>query len=155
MKYGAGRSLLFATALAACSSTKFTPSGPPQAPKGPDCDFQVFTAVPAGGFAEIGTIDYSSSGNLAINALDEFKARIRPDVCRAGGDAVLAVTTGGGYYYTATVLKAGVQPSASSSGALMAPTDVSTANGGCRYDAQCKGTRICVKGECVDPPEKK
>ena len=26
---------------------------------------------------------------------------------------------------------------------------------GCGKDTDCKGVRICVKGECVDPPEKK
>jgi hypothetical protein len=32
--------------------------------------------------------------------------------------------------------------------AQSAPTDA----GACRYDTQCKGERICVKGECIDPP---
>jgi hypothetical protein len=31
------------------------------------------------------------------------------------------------------------------------PAPKSSDSGGCRYDTQCKGDRICVKGECVAP----
>jgi hypothetical protein len=31
------------------------------------------------------------------------------------------------------------------------PTVANPNQGGCRYDTQCKGDRICVKGTCVSP----
>jgi hypothetical protein len=35
-----------------------------------------------------------------------------------------------------------------------APAAVAANSGGCQNDAQCKGDRICVRNECVDPPAK-
>jgi hypothetical protein len=31
------------------------------------------------------------------------------------------------------------------------PAPVAAAENGCKYDTQCKGDRVCVKGECVAP----
>lgn len=36
-----------------------------------------------------------------------------------------------------------------------APLPATPCLAGCGKDTDCKGARICVKGECVDPPEKK
>lgn len=36
-----------------------------------------------------------------------------------------------------------------------APVPATPCLTGCGKDTDCKGARICVKGECVDPPEKK
>lgn len=47
---------------------------------------------------------------------------------------------------------AATAPSAAASGATSggaaAPAE---AAGGCQYDTQCKGERICKAGQCVDP----
>jgi hypothetical protein len=44
--------------------------------------------------------------------------------------------------------EAGQEPSAPTSELSSAPKQAA----GCTYDAQCKGERICVKGECVEQP---
>jgi hypothetical protein len=41
--------------------------------------------------------------------------------------------------------------STASSGGAAAPAEAAASTGGCQYDAQCKGERICKAGECVDP----
>lgn len=35
-----------------------------------------------------------------------------------------------------------------------APTPAAPAAGGCTKDTDCKGDRVCVKGDCVDPAPK-
>jgi len=37
---------------------------------------------------------------------------------------------------------------------MLIACSVTTAAGGCTYDTQCKGDRICQKGECVEPAAK-
>jgi hypothetical protein len=41
--------------------------------------------------------------------------------------------------------------SAATSGGSAAPAEAAASTGGCQYDAQCKGERICKAGQCVDP----
>ena len=65
-----------------------------------------------------------------------------PYVCHLGGDAAVAWANGYGMYMKASVLKR----SAAASG----PTP-NRASPGCQFDTQCKGERVCVKGECVSP----
>jgi len=61
----------------------------------------------------------------------------------SGGDAAIAYANGYGYYIKATVLKGTGRP---------APVSLTSApSGGCTYDTQCKGDRVCVAGACVDP----
>ncbi len=43
----------------------------------------------------------------------------------------------------------------SGSGSASTKSRKSAPSGGCHYDTQCKGDRICVHGECTSPPEKK
>lgn len=45
-------------------------------------------------------------------------------------------------------------PPASVPAPATAPAAVATNAGGCQNDSQCKGDRICVHGECTDPPAK-
>ena len=135
-------------ALTACSgSTSVTRTGKLVQPRDPNCEFEVLTASPAEGFVEIGTVDYEYGTTFsAISVLSEFKARIRRDVCSAGGDAALASIDGHGRYTRATILR-------SVPGAAVSPTSA-PANGGCQFDTQCKDDRVCVKGECSDPAKK-
>jgi hypothetical protein len=132
-----------------CASTTMTVTGPQQPSRGEHCDFRVLTAPPAAGFVEIATIDAPASGIGASTKLDDFKTHIEPYVCQAGGDAAVAWPNGLGIYVKATVLKAKEaaaegQPPGPSSGQV----------GGCQFDTQCKGDRVCVKGECADPVRK-
>ena len=79
---------------------------------------------------------------MEANKLDWFKEVIERDVCQAGGDAAVAMANGSGIYIKATILK-----STGGAAAANAPTTAV----GCQFDTQCKGDRICVKGECTDP----
>jgi hypothetical protein len=150
-----------------CGSTNLTPVGAPQRPRAETCDFQIFTTAPAEGYIEVATVDvqFGAYASNTFTDLTSFKSKIRPYVCRGGGDAAIAVANGYGMYIKATVLKAVASP-ATATGATAraaatvapAPAAPSTApapapaEAGCRYDTQCKGNRICVKGDCVDAP---
>src|SRR6266508_1905915 len=143
-----------ALALVSCGSTTLTTTGPKQASRGEHCNFEVFTAAPSAGFTEIGTVDVQG-GSMGINLFTDLtacKAKIEPYVCSAGGDAALAAAEGHGWYIKATVLKrdsnATLATPATPAAAAAKPT------GGCQFDTQCKGNRICQKGECVDQPAK-
>lgn len=113
--------------------------------RGERCSFNVFTVAPSGNYVEIGAIDVQPGayGSNAFTDLASFKAEIEPEVCRAGGDAAVAFANGYGMYIKATILKS----AAASSAAPPPHSDT----GGCRYDTQCKGDRVCQKGECVAP----
>jgi hypothetical protein len=146
------RSLFFFTLLplAACGgSAMLTSAGPKQPSRGEHCEFQVLTASPGAGFVELGTIDVrpGSFGTNIFRNLADFKSRIEPLVCAAGGDAALASANGYGMYIQATVLKS-VASAASVARATEAPS------AGCQFDTQCKGARVCVKGECEEPVTK-
>lgn len=141
--------LVTCMSLVACGSTTMTTTGPQEPSRGEHCGFHVLTAMPAGQFVEIGTIDvdHGSYGTNTFRTLDAFKEHIRPHVCQAGGDVAVALANGEGMYIKATVLKA----KAATAEAQVSPPDVAA---GCRFDTQCKGERLCVKGECVDPEKK-
>jgi hypothetical protein len=126
-----------ACCISGCVQTELTRTGPKQTPRDENCAFRIFTSVPSSGFVEIGTIDVSPID--ATRSLSELKEQIQAYVCQAGGDAAVAITNGAGSYIKATVLK-------------RSKAEVTLA--GCQYDAQCKGERVCVKGECVDPAPK-
>ena len=143
---------LGAVLLAGCGSTNMTPNGPPQRPRAENCEFRLFTAPPAEPYTEVAAIDvqFGAYGTNAYTNLASFKRKIQPYVCRAGGDAAVAYANGYGMYIKATVLKA--LPAPAPVAAAAAPQPAASADTGCHYDAQCKGSRICVKGECVDSP---
>lgn len=135
--------------LAACGSTTTTLTGPKMPSRGEHCEFQLLTVAPAGNFVEIGAIDVKPGGYGTNQYSDvaAFKAKIEPEVCGAGGDAALAFANGLGFYMKATILKSGgATPSA--------PAAEQPPSAGCQYDTQCKGDRVCQKGECVDAVKK-
>jgi hypothetical protein len=119
-----------------------TRTGPAWPTKSDDCTFEVFTAVPSG-YMEIGTLDLQG---VAATTIPEFREAAKHDVCTLGGDAVFPRVSGYGFYSHATVLHSVAAPSA--------PSAAPSAADGCHYDAQCKGERICVSGQCVNPPAK-
>jgi hypothetical protein len=135
--------------LIACGSATMSRTGTAQAPRPANCDFQVFTAAPASGYVEIGAVDVTPGmyGDKMHMDLGSFKSEIRHHVCKAGGDAAFAMANGHGVYIKATILKRMV-PGSSSTPAPVQPT---TGIGGCSYDTQCKGDRICVDGKCSSP----
>jgi hypothetical protein len=96
---------------------------------------------------EVGTVDVHPGvwDSSYASSLDDFKKQIEPRVCEAGGDAAVALVNGGGGYVKATVLKSTGAP---------ASTQPTAATAGCQFDTQCKGDRVCVKGECVEPAKK-
>jgi hypothetical protein len=117
----------WAVAIAGLTACTVGPSLTTTGPHAPSsrplpCEFQLLTVVPSGSYVERGAFD--------------FKQEVAPYVCRAGGDIALAQANRDGIYVRATILKAT---------AAALPT-------GCAFDTQCKGQRVCVKGECVDPP---
>jgi hypothetical protein len=140
-----------AIVISACGSTTLTQTGPAQREKVASCDFKMLTAAPSGGFSEVGVVDVTPSG-FGFNVyreLSEFKRGIQPLVCKAGGDAAIAHANGFGMYIKATILKmVAIAPQPSDRGT--APTV-----GGCQYDSQCKGDRICVSGQCTTPDVKR
>jgi hypothetical protein len=129
-------------ALAACGTTRVTATGPGAPSKGEPCDFQLLTALPSGGYVEIGVIEtqLGDYGSNEFSSLADFKREIAPQVCRAGGDMAVAHPNGSGIYIRATILKA-----------TGAASSTPPPRAGCEFDTQCKGDRVCVKGECADP----
>lgn len=123
-----------------------TRSGTTLSSRAPNCDFQIFTATPSASFEELGTIDVEPgwSGINTYTKLTDFKERIAPEVCRAGGNAAVAMANGFGMYIKAVVLNV-------SQGAGGSAPPPASSTEGCRYDTQCKGDRICVAGACAEP----
>lgn len=131
-----------------CGTTNLALTGQPVRPRPPNCDFAVYTAqVPPGQFAEIGMIDvtHGAYGSNVYRDIGDFKKEIAPHVCKAGGDAVVAMANGLGMWIKGTVLKRVAQAPAAPQPAAPA------AAGGCQYDTQCKGDRVCQAGACVSP----
>jgi hypothetical protein len=139
--------------LVACGSTNMTKTGPEYASRGESCSFDILTATPAQGFVEIGTVDVTPGlyGDKVFRELRDFKEEIHPQVCAAGGDAAIAIPNGYGAYIKATVLKR-VAPPPDIAGARRPAAPAPAPASGCQFDTQCKGDRVCVKGECVAPP---
>src|SRR6187402_534133 len=130
--------------LAGCGATTMTRSGPRAASRDPNCDFDILTAYPAG-YAEIAGIDIEPGVNTAFTTLPDLKRHIRPYVCEVGGDVAVARANGSGMYIKATVLKQLPGRSAPP------PRANAASSGGCQYDSQCKGDRVCEAGRCVTP----
>jgi hypothetical protein len=109
------------SALAGCSAqpqyTQTSTKGAAARPK--DCQFDVLTMRPAGAIEQLGIIDFqggavSSTGrrNGLPDTAADLREKVAPDVCRAGGDAVIAEVNGLGQYLRATVIKYAPQPDA-------------------------------------------
>lgn len=133
--------------LVGCTSASLTKAGAARSPKPKTCEFEILTALPEN-HVEVGTVDVKP-GEYGpwYRDLGEFKEFIRPQVCEAGGEAAVALANGNGIYVKATVLVR--DKAAASTTPTAAPS--TTSSGGCNYDTQCKGDRLCREGECVDP----
>lgn len=131
--------------LFGCGSTVLSRTGPAQPSREANCEFEMFTTVPLTGYKEIGTIDVNRGwyGQKTHTKIEGFKEEIAPYVCEAGGDAAVATSELGLY------LKASVLKHVDEAPAAAEPTP--KPSGGCEYDTQCKGERVCVDGACVDP----
>lgn len=145
--------LFCALCLLGCGvETTLTRTGAKQPPRPDNCTFDMLTAPPNGGYIELGTLDLTTG---ATTNLGEFRSGIRPQVCRAGGDAALALANGYGVYIKATVLKRVEEAPPANGAPRLPPPQPPAAAGGCSFDTQCKGDRVCAQGVCVDPPAKK
>jgi len=107
--------------LSGCGSTTFTSAGGSHAVRPTTCDFQVFTSGAPSNAQELGTIDVTLAAGHTFPDLADFKAEIRPYVCRAGGDAVVATANGNGWWIKASVLL--LAPAAPAGGLVEASRD--------------------------------
>lgn len=90
-----------------CGSTKFVKTGTAATSKAPTCEFDILTDENSKSFREIGVVkvDPGAGGANTFKDIASFKEEIRPHVCRAGGDAVIANANVYGYYTEAVVIK--------------------------------------------------
>jgi hypothetical protein len=65
------------------------------------CGIDVLTARPDRPFVELGVLEWG----IPTNSVAAFRTAVRPKVCAAGGDAVLAEVNGNGTYVRGTVLR--------------------------------------------------
>jgi hypothetical protein len=72
------------------------------APKPENCDFELLTTRPDRPYDELGIVEPAVK---RASSVVEFRDRIRADVCRAGGDAVLSEIGGSGLYERGTVIR--------------------------------------------------
>jgi hypothetical protein len=105
--------LLGTSLLAACAISKaqykLSASAPTQpAPHAATCDFRVVNTIPDGKYDEIATLSIDWETGTAAMDPDDFKLRVRPDVCRVGGDVVITEINGYGAYVRGTVLRKSV-----------------------------------------------
>ncbi|HEX6241902.1 MAG TPA: hypothetical protein VFZ61_13430 [Polyangiales bacterium] len=107
---------LLLVALTGCgASMTFTGVGDPAKPLPATCEIDVLTAPPSGAYEELGTIDVQYKSQTGwITKADEFQRKVRPLVCQAGGDAVIAHTNDYGVYLKGTVLNTKSAPAVDS-----------------------------------------
>jgi hypothetical protein len=74
--------------------------------KDPKCSFELLTGTPPRSFDELGVVapEDIEYGSLAAGS-PQFADQIRPMVCAAGGDAVVAEQNQWGRYVRGTVIK--------------------------------------------------
>ncbi|HEX6245578.1 MAG TPA: hypothetical protein VFZ61_31860 [Polyangiales bacterium] len=86
------------------ATTAFVPTGPTLAALPDSCDFSV-VASPAPGSTELGTIElkYMKQTDWIYDE-KAFKRKVRTQVCRSGGDSVVARINDNGLYMSGTVL---------------------------------------------------
>ena len=80
------------------------------AARAPDCAFDLLTARPGRPFVELGVLERPSAearegSGLLPRTAGDFRRIVSPEVCRAGGDAVLTEVNGFGDYVRGTVIK--------------------------------------------------
>ncbi len=82
--------------------TPTTPAPVAAEPLPPTCDFEVFKEAPQGEYdklAELKPVDFGATSS------DEFKDAIRADVCKAGGEVVVATINGANNYIKGVVYR--------------------------------------------------
>jgi len=93
------------------ATTAFTRTGPTLAAQPDGCEVSVLTASPKEPSTELGTIDirYAKQTDW-IYKESAFKRKVRADVCRSGGDTVVAHINDNGLYMNARVLTTKAPP---------------------------------------------
>ncbi len=87
-------------------ASTFTPREGVCSARPPRCDFEVISRRPARDYQVIGTIDLEAfSVRRLPNDEAELREAVGPEVCRAGGDAIIPGITGDGRYVLAAVVK--------------------------------------------------
>lgn len=97
--------ILVLVLFAGCASAtySFTPaSSRGVLPKPDNCKVDVVTAPPTGNYEEVGTLDFYN-GTEPKN-VDDFKKAVAKQVCKAGGDAVIAIANDKGQYTKGSVI---------------------------------------------------
>src|SRR5260221_417808 len=94
---------LTASACAPYGFTATTQNAGTAKPAG--CAFDILTTRPDQPFVEVGIFDVSSRLFSLPSDAGTFKKAVSDDVCRVGGDAVLAEINGYGAYVRGTVLR--------------------------------------------------
>ena len=83
---------------------------------------------------------------VVSNEKSSWSARTWTATCR--GRTFHCVSRGGGEDHPSEIACNALQDTTVPGGANAAPPT----NGGCSYDTQCKGDRVCEAGQCVSPP---
>ena len=94
-------------AMAGCGgSYRYAQTTSVTAPAKPEtCSFDVLSTRPDRPYDELGVLDFSGDQMAVAKSVTSFRDRVRPHVCGAGGDAVLAEVNGVGYYVRGTVIR--------------------------------------------------
>lgn len=97
---------LGALSLLACGgpTLKFSGVGEARTPKPPNCQVTVYSATPTKPYDELGIISIRYDNTGFLTELEDVMKVIRPEVCKAGGDAAVARRNDYGTYVSATVL---------------------------------------------------
>ncbi len=74
----------------------------PAEPRPPTCDFEVFKEAPQGEYDQLGEVKPVDFG---AGTSDEFKDAIRADVCKAGGEMVVATVNGANNYIKGVIYR--------------------------------------------------
>jgi hypothetical protein len=97
------RLLCLVLAAAGCSAYRYERSTSITAPPKPaNCSFDILASRPDRPYDELGVLDPQRA---ALGDQASFREAIRADVCRAGGDAVVAEVSSQGYYVSGTVIR--------------------------------------------------
>lgn len=105
MKYKS--TLMIATLLlSGCVSVEFSKTGNYSVqPKGPNCDFVVYTTRPDQPFKEVGVVDLVGSAPNLPKTVSKTKEKVKEKVCASGGNGLLLWEANGfGGYTKGTVI---------------------------------------------------
>ena len=96
-------SMLFATGCGSASFQYVPTTGEQTQPKAVGCDFAILSTPPTREYIELGVLQPNSQ--FRTKDVQVFRQQVDADVCRAGGDAVLAEINGTGQYVRGTVIR--------------------------------------------------